>query len=60
MLYIFDSGISTENVIYYDHTNTARFNWKDYDKKVSQEEFCDFINSVDYSQLPKGIKFEIK
>lgn len=60
MLYIFDSGISTENVIYYDHTNTARFNWKDYDKKVSQEEFCDFINSVDYSKLPEGIKFEIK
>lgn len=60
ILYIFDSGISTENVIYYDHTNTARFNWKDYDKKVSQEEFCDFINSVDYSQLPEGIKFEIK
>lgn len=60
MLYIFDSGISTDNVIYYDHTNTVRFNWKDYDKKVSQEDFITFLNNVDYSQLPEGIKFEIK
>lgn len=60
MLYIFDSGISTDNVIYYDHTNTVRFNWKDYDKKVSQEDFITFLNNVDYSMLPDGIKFEIK
>lgn len=60
MLYIFDSGISMDNVIYYTHTNTVCFNWKDYDKKVSQEEFINFLNSVDYSQLPEGIKLEIK
>lgn len=60
MLYIFDSGVSTDNVIYYNHTNTVRFNWKNYDKKVSQEDFIAFLNSVDYSKLPEGIKFEIK
>ena len=60
MLYIFDSGVSAENVIYYDHTNKVVFNWKDYGKKISQEEFIDFINNVDYTQLPKGIEFEIK
>lgn len=60
MLYIFDSGISIDNVTYYDHTNKVVFNWKDYDKKISQEEFVDFINKVDYSQLPEGIEFEIK
>lgn len=60
MLYIFDSGISSENVIYYNHTNKVVFNWKDYDKKVSQEEYIDFVNRVDYSQLPDGIKFDIK
>lgn len=60
MLYIFDSGVSTDNVIYYDHTNKVVFNWKDYDKKISQEEFVDFLNKVDYSQLPENIEFEIK
>lgn len=60
MLYIFDSGVSTDNVIYYDHTNKVVFNWKDYYKKISQEEFVDFLNKVDYSQLPEGIEFEIK
>lgn len=62
MLYIFDSGFSTENIMYYDHNNKVVFNWLDLNhyKKISQEEYIDFINHVDYSQLPEGIKFEIK
>lgn len=62
MLYIFDSGFSTENVIYYDHNNKVVFNWSDLShyKKISKEDFQNFIEKVDYSQLPDGIKFEIK
>lgn len=31
----------------------------DYEKKITQEEFDDFVNNVDRSRLPEGIKFEI-
>lgn len=60
MLCVFDYGLSTDNVIYYPHTNTLSFNWKSYEKKVTQEEFDDFVNNADRSQLPEGIKFELK
>lgn len=30
MLCVFDYGLSTDNVIYYNHTNTLSFNWCDY------------------------------
>lgn len=49
----------TDNYIYYQHTNEVRFNWLDYKKKITQEEFIDFVNSLDYSKLPDGIKFYI-
>lgn len=60
MLCVLDYGLSTDNVIYYNHTNTLSFNWNDYEKKITQEEFDDFVNNVDRSQLPEGIKFELK
>lgn len=53
MLYIFDSGISTENVIYYDHTNTARFNWKDYDKKYLKKNFATLLIALIIPNCPK-------
>lgn len=60
MLYILDAGLPIDNVIYYTNTNEVVFNWKDYDKKITQEEFVDFLNNVDYSVLPKGVTFKIK
>lgn len=60
MLCVFDYGLSTDNIIYYPHTNTLSFNWNDYGRKITQEEFVDFVNNVDRSQLPEGIKFELK
>lgn len=42
------------------HTNTLSFNWNGYGEKITQEEFDDFVNKVDRSQLPEGIKFELK
>ena len=60
MLYIIDNGLPTDNVIYYNHTKEVVFNWKDYDKKITQEQFVDFVNSIDYSKLPIGTTFSIK
>lgn len=60
LLCVFDYGLSTDNVIYYSHTNTLSFNWNGYGEKITQEEFDDFVNKVDRSQLPEGIKFELK
>lgn len=60
MLCVLDYGLLTDNVIYYPHSNTLSFNWNDYEKKITQEEFDDFVNNVDRSQLPEGIKFELK
>lgn len=60
MLAVFDFGINTDNVIYYDHSNKLSFNWRGYGQKISQETFIDFCNNVDKSKLPEGITFEIK
>lgn len=60
MLCVFDYGLSTDNVIYYPHTNTLSFNWDSYEEKITQEEFDDFVNKVDRSQLPEDIRFELK
>lgn len=60
LLYILDSGLSVDNVIYYHHTNKVVFNWKDFGEKISQEDFITFLNGVDYSKLPEGVTFEIK
>lgn len=59
-LYILDYGLSVDNVIYYKHKKEVVFNWLDYKDKISQEDFIDFLNSVDYSKLPEGIIFNIK
>lgn len=60
ILCVFDYGLSTDNVIYYSHTNTLSFNWNGYGEKITQEEFDDFVNKVDRSQLPEDIRFELK
>lgn len=33
VLKLFDYGLSTDNVIYYSHTNTLSFNWRDYGER---------------------------
>lgn len=59
-LYILDSGLPVDNVIYYDHKKKVVFNWLEYKDKISQDVFIDFLNSVDYSKLPDGVTFSIK
>lgn len=57
---IIDDGLPADNVIYYPHSNTLSFNWNNCKNKITQKEFDDFVNNVDRSQLPEGIKFELK
>jgi hypothetical protein len=54
--------LSDDNFIYYNHSNKGVFNWQNdaFRNQISQEEFIDFSNGVDYSKLPEGIEFEIK
>lgn len=59
-LYIFDQLGTTDNIIYYSHSNKISFNWRGYGKIWTQQEFIDFTNSADLSALPEGITFEIK
>lgn len=59
-LYIFDQLGTTDNIIYYSHSNKISFNWQSYGKRWTQEKFVDFVNNADLSALPEGITFEIK
>lgn len=45
-----------DNFIYYDHTNTLKFNWLDYSDKFTQEEIHAVMEKR--NQFPKGINFE--
>lgn len=58
--YILDHGILLDNVIYYDHSKKVCFNWKSYDKLITQEQFIDFINNLDRTIVPECVTFEIK
>ena len=60
VLAVLDAGLSLCNVIYYDHSNELVFNWKDYEAKVTEEDFNKFVSSVDRSLLPDGITFKMK
>lgn len=59
-LYIFDQLGTTDNIIYYSHSNKISFNWQSYGKRWTQEEFIDFVNCVNLSALPEGVAFEIR
>ena len=59
-LYILDSGLPVDNIIYYEHKKEVVFNWLEYKDKISQDVFITFLNSVDYSKLPEGVTFTIK
>ena len=59
-LYIFNQLGTTDNIIYYSHSNKISFNWQSFGKRWTQEKFLDFVNSVNLSALPEGVTFEIK
>lgn len=60
-LCIFDTLGTTDNVIYYSHSNEIAFNWKTFGSKIwTQEEIVDFSNNVDRSKLPEGVSIRAK
>lgn len=60
-LAILNAGLSLENVIYYDHRNEVVFNWmKNYPHQTTEADFERFLNVVDRSELPEGVKFTLK
>lgn len=60
MLAVLDAGISLKNAIYYNHSNELAFNWNDYEEKVTQEHFDEFVKTVDKTKLPENITFKLK
>lgn len=60
-LAVLDAGQSIDNFIYYNHTNTGAFNWRDSSRnKITEQEFNDFLSRVNTDKLPEGIKFTCK
>lgn len=59
-IYILESGLSIDNMIYYNHTNELVFNWQGYGKQLSENDFNYFVENADYSKLPRGIMIKRK
>lgn len=60
MLAVLDAGIFSKSAIYYDFKNELTFNWNDYETKITQEQFDEFVKTVDKTKLPKNITFKLK
>lgn len=58
--YILKCGILVDNVIYYSHSNECVFNYTDSYDKIKIEDYRNFMDKIDYSQLPENITFEYK
>ena len=60
MLAVLDAGICSKSAIYYDFKNELTFNWNDCEAKITQEQFDEFIKTVDKTKLPENITFKLK
>lgn len=58
-LLILESGLPLNNFIFYGHSLTGSFNWKGYEKKITEEEFLYFLDFVN-GRTPEGVKWELK
>lgn len=57
--YLFDEGISLNNHAYLRSVNVLAINlFKNRENAMSEEDYKRFLDSVDYSKLPKDITFE--
>jgi len=61
-LHVINSGLSLDNVIYYNHTKELVFNWQNtsYSKLISENDFNYFVEHADYTKLPEGVKISKK
>lgn len=58
-LYVLKNDLPIDNFIYYS-TNKGVFNWKNYDKKITVDEFKKFCDNLNFDALPIGISFQMK
>lgn len=58
-LYVLKNGLPIDNFIYYS-TNKGVFNWKNYDKKITVDEFKKFCDNLNFDILPVGISFQME
>lgn len=57
LLSVLDSGLPIKNVIFYNHTKQLHFNWKEYEKMISMEDFEKF--KKENSGKLNGVTFHI-
>ena len=48
---VLDGGLSLDNFIYYSHSNEGCFNWLNYGKKVTEQQFSDFLRNSTFSDI---------
>lgn len=57
--YLYDEGINLNNHAYLRSVNVLAINlYKNRENAISEDDYNRFLDNVDYSKLPKGIKFE--
>lgn len=57
--YLFDEGISLNNHAYLRSVNVLTINlFRNIENAMSEDDYNRFLDNVDYSKLPTGIKFE--
>jgi hypothetical protein len=58
-LAILDAGFSIDNFIYYKHKNEGKFNWLDYQDKLTKEDLDNLLTKIDKSKLPENINLHL-
>lgn len=50
-LYILSQGLPIDNFIFYNHTNKGVFNWLDYEKKINESQFKEFVKNNSFDEV---------
>jgi hypothetical protein len=48
---VLDAGLPLDNFIYYTHSNTGSFNWKNYGTRITKDEFSTFLHVVQLDNI---------
>lgn len=51
-IYLLEKNIPIDNVIFYTHSSTLKFNWVDYEKKITEAEFDKICENFDLNRWP--------
>lgn len=59
-IYLLQHGFSTDNFIFYKHSNEGVFNWKNYETQFTQEEFDELMLDPTIHALFPTVTFKLK